>query len=502
MSTPHSMTTADAAWPPSAGALRPVDIAPLSIDRFRDVLDPERYADLVELTARARELLAGRVVWCVNSTARGGGVAEMLRSLLAYTRGAGVDTRWVVLEGRPAFFDLTKRLHNRLHGSVGDGGPLGDAERAEYDAVTAAGAAELVGLVRPGDVVILHDPQTAGLAPWLRESGAQVIWRAHIGVDEPDALVREAWDFLRPYVLAADACVFSRERFVWSGLEDLHVDVVSPSIDVFSAKNQDLSRAATLAVLRVAGILEPGSVEHATFVREDGSPARVDRSADVVQDAPLAAGDPVVAQVSRWDRLKDPVGVLHGFVAQAGRYERAHLLLVGPQVDAVADDPEGAQVLAEVVAARAALPAAARARVHVVSLPMADAEENAAMVNAIQRHAAVVVQKSLAEGFGLTVAEALWKGRPVVASRVGGIQDQVIDEVDGLLVKPTDTTAFGNALSRVLADPDLGERLGRAARERVREEFLEPRHLRRWVGLVEELLVARGTVASAVPVPG
>ena len=312
-------------------------------------------------------------------------------------------------------------------------------------------------------------------------------------MDEPNALVREAWDFLRPYVLPAHACVFSRERFVWSGLDDVDVVVVHPSIDVFSAKNQDLDEDAVLAILRVTGILEPGPVEASTFVREDGSPGRVDRGAALVQDAPLAAGDPVVAQVSRWDHLKDPVGVLHGFAARADDDGRAHLLLVGPQVDAVSDDPEGAQVLAEVLAAREALPALERARVHIASLPMADAEENAAMVNAIQRHAAIVVQKSLAEGFGLTVAEALWKGRPVVASAVGGIQDQVIDGVDGLLVDPTDLAAFGRTLSRLLADAGLAGRLGRAGRERVLEEFLEPRHLARWVSLIDGLLAPVAT---------
>lgn len=465
-------------------AIERVDVAALPIERFRSILDPAQYADLVVLAAHARDLLAGRVVWCVNSTGRGGGVAEMLRSLLAYTRGAGVDTRWEVITGRPAFFAVTKRLHNRLHGSLGDGGPLGAAERAEYDAVIAQAAVELVPLVRPADVVILHDPQTAGLAGPLRAAGARVVWRCHVGLDEPDALAREAWDFLRPSVLAADLCVFSRAEFVWPGLESTRVSIVAPSIDAFSAKNQDLDEEATLAILRVAGILAPGATARAGFVRGDGSPGRVDRAAVVVQDGWPADDDTVVAQVSRWDRLKDPTGVLHGF---AEHVPDAHLLLVGPQVDAVSDDPEGAQVLADVVAARAALPAAVRARVHVVSLPMVDAEENAAMVNAIQRHATVVVQKSLAEGFGLTVAEALWKGRPVVASAVGGIQDQIEHGVNGLLVDPTDPEAFGRAVSAMLADPDRAARMGRAAHDRVRTAFLEPRHLAEWVGLLEAL---------------
>jgi trehalose synthase len=238
-----------------ARALTAVTIAPLPLERFRTVLDEDEYAGLLTLATHARGLLDGRVVWCVNSTATGGGVSEMLRSLLAYTRGVGVDMRWMVLEGRPAFFALTKRLHNRLHDAPGDGGPLGAAERAEYEAVTGAGAEELAALVQPDDVVILHDPQTAGMAPRLADTGARIVWRAHIGVDQPTDRVRAAWDFLRPYVAEVDAYVFSRGRFVWEGLDPGRVQIVPPSIDAFSAKNQDLGDAAGRAILAVAGLL-------------------------------------------------------------------------------------------------------------------------------------------------------------------------------------------------------------------------------------------------------
>jgi trehalose synthase len=474
--------------------LTTVPIAPLSIDRFRAVLDDDEFASTLALAEHARRLLAGRVVWCVNSTARGGGVAEMLRSLLAYTRGAGVDTRWLVLEGRPDFFALTKRLHNRLHDADGDGGPLGDVERSEYEALTAAGAAELAGLVQPGDVVILHDPQTAGMAPALAATGATLVWRVHIGVDEPTDRVRAAWDFLRPYVADVDAYVFSRGRFVWEGLAAERVRIVPPSIDAFSAKNQDLDGDAVRATLGVAGLLDPVPGGRATFVREDGTPGRVDRRGEIVQVAPLRHDDRVVAQVSRWDHLKDPVGVLTGFVDHVGDRCDAHLVLAGPAVGGVTDDPEGAAVLREVVDAWSALPEASRRRVHIASLPMEDAEENAAIVNALQRHADVVVQKSLAEGFGLTVAEALWKARPVVASTVGGIQDQITDGITGLLVDPRDLAAFGAAVCRLLEDPELAARLGRAAHERVHDDFLEHRHLRQWVELLERLPAAAGTV--------
>jgi trehalose synthase len=446
--------------------LEHVAIAALPIERFAEVLDPPAYAAWLALGERARRLLADRVVWCVNSTAQGGGVAEMLHSLLAYTCGAGVDSRWSVMRADAEFVAITKRLHNRLHGAVGDGGPLGAAEREHYEAVTGEAAEELASLLRPGDVVILHDPQTVGMAARVRAAGAHVVWRLHVGADRSDAAVREARAFLLPYVRAAETCVFSRRRFIWPRLEPAGSAVVAPSIDVFAAKNQVLDEPTVTAILQVAGIVAGGRRTAARFRREDGTPAMVRRPAALVQDRPLQAGERYVTQVSRWDGLKDAVGVIAGFAAANERWGDAHLLLAGPGLAAVADDPESAAVLAAVTDTRAALPTALRARVHLATLPMDDAEENAAMVNAIQRRAAVVVQKSLAEGFGLTVTEAMWKGRPLVASRVGGIQDQIIDGVDGLTVDPHDVAGFGAAVGRLLGDRELAHRLGEAAGRR------------------------------------
>ena len=421
-------------------AISTVHIPPLPLERFRDVLDDAGYRDLQDLAALGRSTLAGRVVWCANSTAHGGGVAEMLRSLLSYTRGAGVDSRWVVVDGPAEFFALTKNLHNCLHAAAG-AEPPGDDERRLYEEVSAAAAEELIALVAPRDVVILHDPTD---------------------------VVRGAWDFLRPYVQAADTYVFSREQFVWDGLDAARAVIIPPSIDVFSAKNQLLDDDAVVAILATAGLLEDGGRHDAIFLREDGTPGRV----------------------SRWDRLKDPIGVLQGFAAQGGAVPAAQLVLAGPAPTGVADDPEAADVLTQVVSAREALPPEVRRRVHNASLPMDDPEENAAIVNALQTRADVVVQKSLAEGFGLTVAEAMWKGRPVVASAVGGIQDQVIDGITGLLVDPRDLDAFGRGVVRLLQDRELAGRLGDAARERVRDAFLEPRHLRQWFEVVQRVSAA------------
>ncbi|MEE8559080.1 MAG: glycosyltransferase [Myxococcota bacterium] len=199
---------------------------------------------------------------------------------------------------------------------------------------------------------------------------------------------------------------------------------------------------------------------------------------------------PLVVQVSRWDPLKDPLGVMQGFTRHVNGEGpgRPQLVLAGPQVSAVSDDPEGEIVYRQVVEAWRALPDADRSRVHLVSLPMEDVEENAAIVNTIQRHAAVVVQKSLCEGFGLTVAEAMWKGRAVAGSAVGGIQDQIDHGVNGLLLQdPEDLEAFGGILTQLLSDRALANTLGQAARERVRERYLGLQSLERWGDLIERL---------------
>ena len=205
------------------------------------------------------------------------------------------------------------------------------------------------------------------------------------------------------------------------------------------------------------------------------------------EGAAPAADVPLVVQVSRWDRMKGMTGVLQAFVDYVSA--PAHLLLAGPAVDGVDDDPEGAQVWAETTAAWVGAPAEPRSRVHLAAIPMDDPLENALVVNALQRHARVVTQKSLAEGFGLTVAEAMWKSRPVVASAVGGIVDQVIDGETGLLVRdPHDLAGFGRSVSRLLADRVEAERLGRNARAHVTERFLADRHLLQYVELVGDLL--------------
>ncbi len=285
----------------------------------------------------------------------------------------------------------------------------------------------------------------------------------------------------------AHACIFSREQYVWDDVDPAKVTIVPPSIDPFSPKNQELAPEAVAAILDVAGVGPDGRAGPSVFKRSDDTPGRVDRPGEMIQESPVPAGAPLVSQVSRWDTLKDPIGLIDCFTEHV-LDPAAHLLLAGPDVKAVADDPEGAAVLGEVIARRAGLDLEARSRIHLAMLPLDDIEENAAIVNAVQRRSQVVVQKSIAEGFGLTVSEAMWKGTPVVASRVGGIQDQIVEGESGLMLEPRDLPGFGAAISALLDDRARAERLGVAGRERVAEKFLVTGRLLTYFGVFLGLL--------------
>jgi trehalose synthase len=468
-----------------------VPVTAQRLDRFGTVVEPRHVEHTFTVASSMQERLAGRVVWNVNSTAVGGGVAELLQSLVPYARGLGIDARWAVIQGTPEFFHITKRLHHALHGELGDGLPLDETARSTYEAVMHANAAEFAAAVRPRDLVLLHDPQTAGLAPHMIDAGALVIWRCHIGHDGQSEEGERGWAFLEPYLRDVPSFVFSRQAYVPRYCDPRRVTIICPTIDAFSPKNQLLDEDTVRAILVHVGLVEGPDGEQRAFTRLDGSPGRVDRQADIIRlgRAP-AYGTPLVVQVSRWDPLKDPVGVLRGFarLTESHPSHGAELVLAGPNVTAVVDDPEGASTFDRVIAEWRALPHGVRRLIHLASLPMADVEENAAIVNALQRHAAVIVQKSLHEGFGLTVTEAMWKARPIVASAVGAIQDQIVDGVHGLLLAdPSDLDAFGVAVRRLLEDPAYAAELGEHARERVRQEFLGLHHLLKLAALIEQL---------------
>jgi trehalose synthase len=466
-----------------------VDVPPRPSDQFESVLSESGWREWQAAVARSMRALDGRTVWNVNATSRGGGVAEMLWSLIAYARGIGIDTRWLVLSGDAEFFRVTKRIHNMLHGSPGDGLGLSGRDRDLYLEVSRRNAAVLAARSRPGDIVLLHDPQTAGITAHL-PADRLVVWRSHIGIDAPDDVARAGWAFLTDFLGPADAYVFTRRSYAPPELDTAKLVEIPPSIDAFSPKNQQLTAPTVRAILETAGLVgrHGGTTALPGFVRSDGTVGLVSRRAALEGPRPPASA-PLVLQISRWDRLKDHAGVVRGFVDHvAGAVPAAHLMCAGPATSAVADDPEGEQTLAETRRVWASLPADVRQRVHLAALPMDDPAENAAMVNALQRHAAVVVQKSLAEGFGLTVAEAMWKRRPVVASAVGAIQDQIEDGVSGVLLRdPSDLAAFGASVHRLLSDPDCAERIGTTGRERVRSLFLTSRHLMQYEALFAAL---------------
>jgi len=466
-----------------------VEVPRRPVSLLEPIIGGSRYVRLIESADQVRQLLAGRTIWNVNSTATGGGVAEMLEVLVGYIKDLGISVGWLVITGDAEFFAITKRLHNQIHGDLA-GGPLGAADAQHYMRMLTANAAELLGRIRPGDVVLLHDPQTAGLAGPLVRAGALVVWRCHIGADWENDATRAGWDFLRPYLTSAHGYVFSRRDYVPAWLPEGKVSIIPPSIDPFSPKNQDLDRATVQAILATLGVLDgaPPQVPP-RFVCRDGNTGTVTRPAVITGEGRPGADDPVLLQVSRWDRLKDMAGVMRGFADHVAPRGAGYLILAGPAVTEVADDPEGAAVYGECLLQWHDLPPAARARVLLVTLPLDDIDENAAMVNALQRHATVITQKSLAEGFGLTVAEGMWKGRPVIGSAVGGIIDQIADGTGVLLPDPADLRAFGQAASQLLADQAEATRLGQAAHAYVRENYLGDIHLLRYGELLGTLTV-------------
>ncbi len=371
--------------------------------------------------------LRGRAIQHVNSTAVGGGVAEILSRLVPLTRELGIDVRWDVIKGGEDFFALTKRLHNGLHGGATT------ITREDHAVFRETTDENLRTLALGEDVVFIHDPQPVALIEKI-PNPRHAVWRCHIDVSQP---APEAWGFIRPWVERYAAMVVSEPDFARD--VDIAQFLVAPSIDPLSDKNRDL---------------EPEFVR-AVATRHGLDPAR-----------------PIATQVSRFDRLKDPLGVIEAFQA-ARRYNDCQLLLVG---GGASDDPEGHQVLTECRERAAGDP-----DIHVLELPP-DAHLE---INALQRASTVIIQKSLREGFGLTVTEALWKAKPVIATATGGIPLQVTHKYSGVLTHSIEGTAYW--LKQLLNAPDYARWLGQNGREHVRNNFLLIRQLRDYLLLAVSL---------------
>ncbi len=467
--------------------MQTVTVPALGPELLLEELGEVRVRRLQQIGEIVQQAMGTHMQLHVNSTAAGGGVAEMLHTLLGYARGAELDIRWMTIDAPAEFYGFTKQLHHTLHGV--DVGLDPEGGRELYEGVLRAQRDDLLASFQPGDIVILHDPQTAGLAEVLVEAGARVAWRCHVGTAHQNNNTERAWAFLRPYLKGIPIIVSQRAYLPdWADIAETFE--IPPSIDPLSPKNMDLDPAFAREILQAAGLLSDGTAHMVTFTRRDGSPGRIEHAADVLQAGPPPPVDAqLIVQVSRWDPLKDMAGVMEAFARYVYPHNDSHLVLAGPNVSAVADDPEGAEVLQECMAAWGELPAAVRRRVHLACLPMLDADENALLVNALQRVASVVTQKSIEEGFGLTVAEAMLKARPVVATRVGGIPAQIVSGETGILIDdPHDLAAFGSAICGLLAEPAWAEELGRRGQQSVSEQFLPDRHLQQWAELILHLV--------------
>lgn len=487
----------------------------VQIEQARTV---DEYAAVAHLAPAVAELnleaagivprLAGRTVWMVSSTARGGGVAEMLPPIVSLLRGLGVTVEWVVIgSAEPAFFELTKRIHNLVHGV--EQPALEESDRALYERVNRENADSLRELARPGDILIIHDPQPLPIASQLRPLIPLVtIWRCHIGLDAENAATRAAWKFLEPYLDAYDGAVFSAPEYIPKRLAR-RATVVFPGIDPLAAKNRELSLRRTIEIMCSGGLIPcPGPTVPGPYaaLAHRVTPNGATAPANVTESIGLLTR-PIVTQVSRWDRLKGFRPLMEGFARlkqsiRDGRYngpehrrrlDLVRLVLAGPEPSAIQDDPEAQDVLDELRGTYRGLPPAIQDDIALLLLPMRSLEENALMVNALQRASAVVVQNSLREGFGLTIAEAMWKRVPVLTnSRACGPRQQVRDGLDGrLIADPEDPAELHTVLDDMLADPERLERWGQSAQRRVHDQFLVLTQLRAWGRLLATLLSRR-----------
>lgn len=411
--------------------LTPVPLPPKNLADYASIVGREIVS---QLRVRAAPFKGARMLH-VNSTAYGGGVAELLHTLVPLLRDLGIDVEWRVVSGHEAFFNVTKAMHNGLQGA---GVPWDDQMVETYHEVNRANAAALDGTY---DFVFVHDPQPAGLLATLQEKGSAAgrwIWRCHIDLTE---VYDPVWAFLKPLVERYDAAVFTMPEFVPADLEIPHLAIIAPTIDPLSLKNVALDTDVREAVLHAYGI----------------DPSR-----------------PLLVQVSRFDPWKDPMGVIDAYRIVKGEIPDAMLILAGSMAS---DDPEGVEFWERTAEHAAGDP-------DVVMLSNVEGVGNLE-INAFQREAEVVIQKSLREGFGLTVAEAMWKSQPVIGGDCGGIRAQIQDGRNGFLVGSVEECAT-RALE-VLRDRDRAAEMGRVARTGVRERFLSTRWLDDVLGLLEVL---------------
>ncbi len=431
----------------------------------------------------------GRSILSLNSTARGGGVAEMMPRMVLMLNELGITTQWAAMKvAHPEFFKLTKRLHNLIHG---EGDPiLNTSDRQLYEEVSRGVADALRTHLKPGDLLIIHDPQPLGVATMLKKKlPIEIIWRCHIGVDFVSPATRAAWDFLKPYAEACDHSIFSAPEYIPDYLAG-RASVIHPGIDPLSHKNRVLTPHKLTGILCNAGlakdhapVLTPPFSRQVKRLQSDGTFGLA-----TLPDEIGFLYSTIIAQISRWDRLKGFGPLLAGFarlkrkLRESGsalpprdhrRIEIVRLVLAGPEPSSVQDDPESREVLEELRQTYRNLEPEVQKDIALLSLPMDSRKENELMVNAIQRCSSIVVQNSLREGFGLTATEAMWKGTPVLGTEACGLRQQIRDGLDGRLIRnPEDPEEIANCLEEMLSNYGERERLARNGQRRVFTEFL------------------------------
>lgn len=378
------------------------------------------------------EKLEDKSIQHINSTAVGGGVAEILSRMVPLLKELGINVRWDVFKGGESFFGVTKKIHNLLHGQTGF---LTDEDKSIFKETSLQNISDLN---TDSDIIFIHDPQPIALIEKKKEN--KWIWRCHIDVSNPNMKV---WYFLREYIVKYNASVFSAPGF--SQRLPIRQFLISPSIDPLSDKNKDLPQEIIDSVLEKYGIPKD---------------------------------KPIITQISRFDRLKDPLGVIEAYI-EVKKSNDCRLVLAG---GGAADDPEGMQVFEEVKAK-----AKEDKDIHVLLMPQNDVE-----INALQRASTVIIQKSLKEGFGLTVAEALWKKKPVVASNVGGIPLQIAHKYSGLLCHSIEEAASN--IRQFLDNPDYAKKLGENGHEHIKNNFLITRHIKDYLLLFLSLYHAEDIV--------
>jgi len=408
-----------------------IELGKKSLEDYYPIVGEEAIAEIRQLAASLR----GARVAHINATAYGGGVAEILYTLVPLMRDAGLAADWWVIEGADEFFNVTKAFHNGLQGADI---PLTAGMREIYERYNRRNAAAFSP--EGYDFIVVHDPQPAALRALLGRRHSHWIWRCHIDTSTPN---QAFWDYLRPFVEEYDAAIFTLREFVAHGLQLPHIAIIPPSIDPLSPKNREISEDELQGTMARFGV--------------DSS-------------------RPLLVQVSRFDPWKDPLGVIDAYRLVKREVPEAQLALVGSMA---ADDPEGWFFYD-----RTLRHAGEDYDIHVLHNFHG---VGAAEVNAFQRAADVVIQKSTREGFGLVVTEALWKEKPVVGGRAGGIPLQVIDGETGFLVESVEECA--EKALYLLQHPEESARMGKRAREHVRENFLITRHLRDYLKLFHQLSV-------------